>query len=190
MARVTLIGYRGSGKSSVATLLAERLGCGWSDADEVLERETGSSIAALIGSRGEGFFRDREAELLGRLLVEEPGVLATGGGVILRAENRSLLRRKGRPVVWLTAPAAVLRERLAADPATAARRPALTGGDVLDEVAGALAAREPLYRQTADALIDVADASPDELATSIAAWLARRPTTAAVSGDEAPEAIG
>jgi len=170
--------------------LAERLGCGWSDADEALERELGSNIAAVIGSRGEGFFRDQEAELLRRLLTEEKGVLATGGGVILRDDNRSLLRTQGRPVVWLTAPAAVLRRRLAADPTTAARRPSLAGGDVLDEVAGALAEREPLYRQTADAMIDVADASPDELATRIAAWLVSRPTTAAVSGDEAPEAIG
>ncbi len=189
MPRVTLIGYRGSGKSSVAARLAERLGCGWSDADEALERELGSNIAAVIGSRGEGFFRDREAELLRRLLAEEHGVLATGGGVILRAANRSLLRREGRPVVWLTAPAAVLRQRLAADPGTAARRPPLTGGDVLDEVAAALVEREPLYRQTADALIDVVDTSPDELATRIADWLARRPA-AVVSGDEAPEAIG
>lgn len=189
MPRVTLIGYRGSGKSSVAARLAERLGTGWSDADEALERELGSNISAVIGSRGEGFFRDREAELLRRLLFEEQGVLATGGGVVLRADNRSLLRRQGRPVVWMMAPAAVLRQRLAADPGTAAHRPSLTGGDVLDEVATTLVEREPLYRQTADAMIDVADASPDELATRIADWLARRPA-ATSSSHGVPEAIG
>lgn len=172
MPRVTLIGYRGSGKSSVAARLAERLGCGWSDADEVLEADLGSSIAAVITARGEGFFRDREAELLHRLLAEERGVLATGGGVVLRAGNRSLLRARGRPVVWLTAAAAVLRQRLAADPATAARRPSLSGGDVLDEVAQALADREPLYREAADAAIEVGEDAPDRIAGRIAAWLA------------------
>jgi shikimate kinase len=175
MPHLTLIGYRGSGKSSLAARLAERLGCRWVDADDRLEQELGSSIASLIGTRGEPFFRDREADLLARLLAEEPGVLATGGGVVLRAGNRLLLRERGRPVIWLTAPAAVLRGRLAADPATATRRPPLTGGDPLDEVAAALAEREPLYREIADAVIDVSEDSPTTLAERIDVWLAHRP---------------
>lgn len=178
MPRITLIGYRGSGKSTIAAGLADRLGCGWVDADDVLEREIGSSITALIASRGEPFFRDLETALLERLVVEEQGVLATGGGVVLREHNRQLLRRRGRPVVWLTAPADVLRDRLAADPTTATRRPALAGGDVLDEVAAAVAAREPLYRAAADAVIDVAQAPPNTIVARIVAWLEQaRPLT-------------
>lgn len=187
MPRITLVGYRGSGKSSVATRLAEELGCSWADADQVLERELGTTIAALIGERGEPFFRDREAALLERLLAEEPGVLATGGGVVLRAANRSLLEARGRPVVWLRAAADVLRDRLAADPATALRRPALAGGDVLAEVAAAVDAREPLYRAVADAVIDVSTDSADRIAGRIVAWLASwRPGTARAAAEPIP----
>ncbi|MFM1902390.1 MAG: hypothetical protein RLZZ440_290 [Planctomycetota bacterium] len=173
MPRITLIGYRGSGKSTVAAGLADILGSSWVDADDALEAETGMTIAAFIAARGEPAFRDLETVILGRLLASESGVLATGGGVVLREQNRGLLRRAGRPVVWLTAPAAVLRGRLAADPATAARRPALGGGDVLDEVAAAIAAREPLYRAAADGVIDVSTAAATEVVARIAAWLGR-----------------
>jgi len=186
MPRITLVGYRGSGKSTVAVRLAEILGCSWADADLVLERQLGKTIAAIIADRGESFFRDREADLLRRLLAEEPGVLATGGGVVLRPDNRQLLASRGRPVVWLSAPADVLRGRLAADPVTTLRRPSLGGGDVLAEVAPAVAAREPLYREVADAVIDVATESPDRIAERIVAWLT---TWRAASAPAAAEPI-
>lgn len=171
MPRVTLVGYRGTGKSTVAAVLAQRLGNAWCDADAVLEERVGSSIAALVGSRGEAAFRDMETEVLRETLPAFAGVLATGGGVVLRPENRSLLRERGRPVVWLTAPADVIRRRLAADPTTAARRPALSGGDPLDEVAAVLHAREPLYREVADVAFDTATEPPAVVAERILSWL-------------------
>jgi shikimate kinase len=171
MPRVTLIGYRGSGKSAVAAALSQRLGCPWRDADEVLEQDVGMSIADLVATRGENVFRDAEAAILGRLLDHHAAVLATGGGVILRPSNREILRTHGRPVVWLSAPTDVIRNRLASDPTTASRRPALDGGDVLDEVANALAHREPLYREVADGIIGTSIDPPDRLAERIAAWL-------------------
>lgn len=171
MPRLTLVGYRGTGKSTVAAVLADRLGVAWRDADAVLEDRIGSSIAALVGSRGEAAFRDLETEVLRDTLPAFTGVLATGGGVVLRPENRRLLRERGRPVVWLTAPADVIRRRLAADPTTAARRPALSGGDPLDEVAAALHAREPLYREVADVAFDTATEAPAVVAEGILAWL-------------------
>ncbi len=172
MPRVTLVGYRGSGKSAVAAALADRLGCGWCDADVVLEREVGMTITDLVSRRGEQAFRDAEATLLERLLDRESGVLATGGGVVVRDANRELLRARARPVIWLSAPVDVLRARLAADPTTRSRRPALAGGDVLDEVAAAVSVREPLYRQVADGVIDTAIDTPVKLADRIIAWLA------------------
>lgn len=175
---VTLVGYRGSGKSAVAARLAGILGCSWTDADVVLEREAGRSIADLIRDDGEQAFRDAEADLLVRLLERESGVLATGGGVVLRPENRARLRAGGRPVVWLAAPPDVLRDRIAGDPATASRRPALQGGDVLAEVGAAVAAREPLYRAAADAVVDVSIDPPERVADRIAHWLSARPTEA------------
>ena len=136
--------------------------------------------------RGEPAFRDLEAELLAGLLGGEPCVLATGGGVVLRPGNRDLLRERGRPVVWLTAPADVVRARLAADPTTAARRPGLSGVDPLAEVAAALAARESLYRGCADAVFDTAREPPERVAKAIIAWLERW-DAAAASGTAAPE---
>lgn len=186
MPTITLIGYRGCGKSTVAALLARRLGIPWRDADTVLEERVGISITALVRERGEPAFRDLEAALLVDLLAGEPCVLATGGGVVLRPANRDLLRQRGRPVVWLKAPADVVRSRLAADPTTAARRPGLSGVDPLAEVASTLVAREPLYRECADAMFDTAVASPEQLANDIFAWLERW-GAAAQSGTAAPE---
>lgn len=171
---VTLIGYRGTGKSTVAVELARRLGCAWHDADAELERALGTSIAALVAARGEGVFRDEEAARLVSLLAAGDGVLATGGGVVLRPANRDLLRRQGGLVVWLTAPADVIRSRLAADPATVRSRPALSGSDPLLEVDAALVAREPLYRECAAMAIDTAVMAPREVAAAIVARLPGR----------------
>jgi shikimate kinase len=180
MPRITLIGYRGTGKSTVAALLGDILGCGWCDADIVLEQQLGCSIASLVRERGEPVFRDEEAVVLAALVRSFPGVLSTGGGAVLRADNREALRKLGRPIVWLTAPADVVRQRLAADPTTAERRPALavspaggatTSGDPLAEVTAALADREPLYRACADFQVDTSIATPIAVAAQIAAWL-------------------
>ncbi len=180
MPRVTLVGYRGTGKSTVAALLAERLGCAWLDADAALEARLGTTIAGLVHGRGEPAFRDAEESLLRELLDSCGGVLATGGGVVLRPGNREALRGRGRPVAWLTAPADVIRGRLAADPLTRDRRPALSAaasvaGDPLAEVDAALASREHLYREVADAAFDTACEPPERVAERIAAWLASDP---------------
>lgn len=171
MPRITLVGYRGTGKSTVATLLAGRLGCGWRDADAVLEERLGTTIADLVRERGERAFRDAESALLRELLAAETGVLATGGGVVLRPENRDLLRRAGAPVAWLTAPADVIRARLAADPLTGSRRPGLVGNDPLAEVDAALVVRDPFYREVADAAFDTHGAPPERVADDIIAWM-------------------
>lgn len=175
MPRITLIGYRGTGKSTVAAGLARRLGCEWRDADQVLEEQVGCTITALVRERGEAEFRRGESVVLRRLLSGFAGVLATGGGVVLDAANRELLRAHGRPIVWLTAPAEVIRRRLTADPTTRDRRPALTGADPLDEVEAALEAREPLYRECADVAFDTGLMPPEDLIGRVVAWLEDRP---------------
>lgn len=174
MPTVTLIGYRGTGKSTVAAVLARRLECRWWDADVELERIVGMSIATLIGEQGEPRFRDEEVDVLRRLLAQPRGVLATGGGAVLRAENRVGIRESGGVVVWLTAPADVIRRRLASDPTTASRRPGLTAADPLVEIDAALAAREPLYRECADEVIDTSTAPTDEVVAAIVRSLDRR----------------
>jgi shikimate kinase len=187
MPRLTLIGYRGTGKSTVAARVAARLGCGWVDADTVLEQRLGCTIATLVRERGEAVFRDEEAGVLEDLLNRCDGVLATGGGVVLRPGNREALSSRGRPIVWLTAPAATIRGRLAADPTTASRRPALAtsggapSGDPLAEVDAALATREPLYRGCADAVFDTSRESPEVIAVKIVAWLESRDAPGPIS---------
>jgi shikimate kinase len=89
--RIVLTGFMGSGKSTVGPLLAARLGWRFLDVDEVIEVETGATIAELFSRYGEGPFRDREAAMIAKLVADEGMVLALGGGAIERAETRDLL---------------------------------------------------------------------------------------------------
>jgi shikimate kinase/rhodanese-related sulfurtransferase len=172
--RIALIGYRGTGKSSVARVLAERLGWRWIDADIVLEQRAGRSIREVFDSEGEAGFRQREAAILAELCELPQHVLATGGGVILREDNRALLRQSAW-VAWLDADAETLWRRLESDPASAARRPALTVGGVqvqaaansLHQIIEILKIREPLYRQCADAVVQTASRETVTIAQEI-----------------------
>lgn len=167
---VALVGMRGAGKSSVAPLLAARLGWPWLDLDAELTRQTGQSITELFAREGEAGFRAREAELLAATLIRPRQILATGGGVILRDDNRQRLR-DAACVVYLHAEPATLWQRLQADP-DPGQRPALTPLPGPDEVAAIFAHRDPLYRATADLIVDSADRTPAELSLELCERLA------------------
>jgi len=173
-----LVGYRATGKTTVAATLAGQFGWQSIDADDVFEQRHPGTLSEFIATEGEPAFRREEAALLRELVKQADRVLATGGGVVLREENRRLLKQTARPIIWLTASAAAIRNRLAADPATAQRRPALTGSDVFDEVEQALTVREALYREVADVMFDTESMSLEALGTTIASWLAKRLPTA------------
>lgn len=172
-----LIGYRGTGKSTVGRILARRIGVPFTDMDEEIEVEAGVSIAEIFTKEGEAGFREREASQLVKqtsppspLSEAERGgkisrIIATGGGIILREANRSILQSSGY-TVWLQASAEILWLRIAADSTTAARRPNLLGGGPA-EVAELLARRESYYRSVADAAVDVGDRSPEAVADAI-----------------------
>ena len=164
--RIFLIGYRGSGKTNVAQALAKRLGWDWLDADTVLEARHGRTIREIFAAEGEAGFRAKEAALLEELCQSDRHVIATGGGVVLRPANRERLARG--LVVWLTADAATLWQRINADGTTAARRPNLTVGG-LSEVEELLRQREPLYRECAGLVVDTAGKTPDAIADDILA---------------------
>ena len=167
--RLVLLGPRGSGKTTVARLLADRLASPFVDLDELLVETAGRTIAEIFADEGEAGFRDREtAALLDA--VSRDCVLATGGGVICRPSNREVLRGLLCPRVFLVASPAVLHERIAGDAATAANRPALTRFSGVDEVAHLLAERLPLYREVATHELDAA-LPPQELATKLAELL-------------------
>lgn len=164
-----LIGARGTGKTTVARLVAARLQWSWIDADEVLEQQFGQSVRDIFAQEGEAGFRVKEASVLAALCERRQHVIATGGGVVLRADNRERLRRTGK-VVWLTADPANLWQRLQGDPRTAERRPNLSVGG-LAELEETLRVREPLYRACADWTVSTAARSPDEVAAVVLAHL-------------------
>jgi shikimate kinase len=165
---IFLIGYRGSGKTTVARILAERLGWSWLDADTQLEARHGCTIRHIFAEEGEVGFRDKEERMLDELSQYRQHVIATGGGIVLRPANRDKL--KNSYVVWLTADAATLWQRINQDSTTAERRPNLTSGG-LAEVEHLLCQREPLYRSCADLIVDTTNRTPEEIADFIRAGI-------------------
>ncbi|MBN9118359.1 MAG: shikimate kinase [Planctomycetes bacterium] len=176
-----LVGYRCTGKTTVGRLLAERLGWGFADADDRVEAAAARSVADVFASEGEAGFRDREAAALAELCCRHSHVIATGGGAVLRAENRKLLRENGF-VVWLTAAPDTIGARLGADPTTAARRPNLTAVGGQTEVRALVAAREPLYREAADFTVAGDALSPEAVADAILTEWNRGSTSRPSSG--------
>jgi shikimate kinase len=156
-----LVGYRGTGKTTVARLLAEKLHRQWVDVDEALETRYGRTIRQIFAEESEAGFREKEAAVLDNLCRRDRQVIATGGGVILRADNREKLRASGI-VIWLTADAQTIWSRLQQDPTTAERRPELSHGG-LAEIEELLRLREPLYAECAHLTVDTTSRSPEEV---------------------------
>jgi shikimate kinase len=166
---VFLIGYRCTGKTTIAQLLAGRLGWKSIDADEILEAQASRSIQQVFAEEGELGFRNREHAVLRELCWLERKVVSTGGGVVLRPENRKRLKESG-VVVWLTADVDTICARLQEDDATASRRPALTVGGRA-EVEELLLTREPLYRELAQFTVDTVGRTPETIAEETASLL-------------------
>jgi shikimate kinase len=160
-----LIGYRATGKTTLAELLARRLQWQWIDSDAEIERLAGRTIADIFARDGEAAFRDLESRIIIDLCGRDRLVLAAGGGAAMREENRLAMRR-GK-VVWLTARPETILKRMSGDASTPQRRPSLTGQDPLQEIVQLLALREPMYRQAADLIIDTENRSPEELTAVI-----------------------
>jgi shikimate kinase len=168
-APIFLIGYRGTGKTSVARQLAALLNWDWIDADDVIEREAGKTIAEIFAGDGEAVFRELEAYTVAALSRERRMVMALGGGAVMREQNRDAITAAGS-VIWLTAGVDTILERLAADPTTASRRPDLTTGGRA-EIEALLAVRTPLYRECATLVVDTEGKTPAQVAAEIVANL-------------------
>ena len=179
---IFLIGYRGTGKSTVGEWLARRLRWEFADTDRRVEKRTGKSIARIFAEEGEEVFRAHESAVLEEVCAQASTgasmVVATGGGIILRERNRELLRSAGA-VVWLAAAPDVLRARIEDDPASAASRPSLSGtGSSADEVERILKVREPLYRAAAHQVVEVVGKDPHQLVDEILKEIDARPVGA------------
>lgn len=173
---ITLIGYRGSGKSTVAKPLAHCLNWDWVDADTVIEERAGRTIREIFATDGEPTFRRLEREVLASLLGQQNLVIAAGGGAILSEETRNLMRQSG-PVVWLQADIDTLHARIHGDATTAERRPNLTNLGEKEEIARVLEARYSLYQAAATLIINTESLTVDSIVNLI---LDQLPETARV----------
>jgi shikimate kinase len=163
---ITLIGYRGTGKSTLAPRLASKLNFDWVDADVELENCTGRSIREIFATDGEPEFRRIEREILIGLLKRDRLVLAAGGGAILNEATRRDFRAEG-PVVWLQADHETIARRILREGIPSSHRPNLTSTGGVDEIRELIAFREPLYRECATISINTEGASIETLVQRI-----------------------
>lgn len=149
--RCALVGMPGSGKSTVGRQLARRLGLPFIDLDQRLEQQLGTSIRNYFEQHGEQAFRDHESALLAAL-ADEPGgmILSTGGGAVLRPENREALRHGFPHVMYLRASPEEIFRRIKHD----RTRPLLQVADPLARLRELYRDRDPLYRETARYVIE------------------------------------
>jgi shikimate kinase len=159
---VVLIGYRGSGKTTVGKRLADQLWQPFVDTDTLVVRKAGRSIREIFDEQGEPGFRELESQAVREALLLREHVISLGGGALLREENRAALKASGHKVIHLKCDAEELHKRITADPDTAAARPDLTAAGGIDEVRELLAAREPTYRAAMTAELDVTRLSPQD----------------------------
>jgi len=157
--RVVLVGFMGSGKTSVGRILARRLGYQFEDMDGRIEKRAGRAIGAIFREDGEAAFREMEREEALALSRLPARVVATGGGAFTRPETRALLQ-KGALTVWLRCDLETILARVPAD----GSRPLAGNRDIMRAL---LAEREPSYRM-ADAAVDASAGTAREVAQRIA----------------------
>lgn len=160
---LVLIGYRGTGKSTVAEHLATKLGWKAVSTDAQIVEKAQRSIPDIIASNGWDHFRNLETEVCLALKARDRMVIDTGGGLILRPENVEALKPNGL-VFWLTAAVTTITRRISDD----TQRPALTAGKTfVEEIQEVLTERTPKYQAAADHTIATDDLSPEEIASQI-----------------------
>lgn len=153
-----LVGLMGAGKTTVGRALARRTGKTFYDSDHEVEARTGVRIATIFEIEGEARFRDREASVIADLARLDDIVLATGGGAVLRAENRQVLRRHGT-VIYLRAGIDDLLARTQHDK----NRPLLQTADPRAKLEALFNERDPLYREVADLVVDTSQQNINQL---------------------------
>lgn len=154
MNNLYLIGYRGVGKSTLAPLLAAR--CGWSvvEMDDLIQAKEKATIAEIFARHGETAFRDLETQMLREVAKQSNQVISTGGGIVLREDNRDLMRATGT-VVWLQASPETILERINDDACRQkTQRPSLTSLPLQEEIIKLVNERSVLYAATCHFSVD------------------------------------
>ena len=171
---IILIGYRGTGKTSVGQELARRLHRPFHDADVLIEKREGRSIRDMVAREGWAFFRERERAAISSLDGLRRCVLATGGGAVLDPKNAEVLKSLGW-VVLLTASEEIIVRRILNDPTSREQRPSFSGKASTEiseetmrkETTEILKQRMPIYRVLADQIIDTSQVSTAEIVDEI-----------------------
>ena len=169
---VVLVGYRGSGKTTIGRKLADRLWQPFVDVDDWIVRRAGKNIREIFEQHGEEHFRDLESGALKDVIALDEHVIGLGGGTLGREINRQAVRDSKHKVIYLRCEPEELLKRVQADPQSAITRPNLTAlGGGIEEIREMLGRREPLYREVMSAELDVTHLSPEEAVVRIVHFL-------------------
>ena len=170
LSRIFLVGPMGAGKTTIGKYLAQQLKLQFFDTDTEIEARTGADIPWIFDVEGEEGFRDREQQVVEEMTQVDSVVLATGGGVVLRPENRRALAARGY-VIYLYATVDEQVRRTRRD----RRRPLLQQGDPEQVLRDLMAVRDPLYREIADHIIETDGCSPRTVAQRLVQELQSHP---------------
>lgn len=160
---IYLIGYRCTGKTSVGLMLSERTDWQLVDTDQRIVAHAGMPVSDIVAQNGWSYFREIEKQVLAETAAASRLVVATGGGIVLDPDNRTILEDPGHFTVWLQAAPASIEKRMKADAQTETLRPALTESSLAGEITDTLAARGPFYASAKDMAIDTDQQSIDEI---------------------------
>ncbi len=149
---IVLIGYRGSGKSTVGRRLASRMERRFVDTDDLIESKEGK-ISDIVKSHGWDYFRAIEKRMIEEMSEEDNLVLALGGGAVLDADNIEALRKNGL-IIWLKAGPQILRQRMKEDHRTSVSRPTLTGKGTIEELEEMMVYRDSFYEKAGKIQLD------------------------------------
>jgi shikimate kinase len=160
---IVLIGYRGTGKSTVAKILGQRLGRTVISTDAAIVKEAGQPIPQIVEQFGWDHFRGLETQMCQKLTGQENLVIDTGGGLVLKEENVKILKANGK-IFWLTAEVATIASRISGD----TQRPSLSGTkSFVEEIEEILEIRKPHYQAAADIIIPTDYETPESIADQI-----------------------
>ena len=163
---IFFVGLMGAGKTTIGKMLAKKLKKTFYDTDQEIEKKLGVKVPIIFDLEGEAGFRKRETQMIDELTCKKNIILATGGGVVLSAENRALLKERGK-VIYLNAKPQHLAKRMAYDK----DRPLLQQGNMLDTLNQLYKDRHPLYLNVASFIVDTGQQKTQTIIHKIEALL-------------------
>ena len=162
MKNIFLIGFMGSGKSTISKMLSEKLGVMCAEMDEMIVQEQRMPITEIFEKFGESHFRDIETDLVRRLQKQDGVIVSCGGGAVLREENRNMMKQSG-VIVLLTATPETILERVK----YSTDRPILNGNMTVEYISSLMERRRACYEEAADFAVATDDKSSEEICQEI-----------------------